>query len=59
MLYDFKCIIIVCNNQLQEAEAHGPVSYMDVLPVRMLSSMLIQTGLFRTHGRTINPVKAM
>ena len=30
MLYDFKCIIIVCNNQLQEAETHGPVSYMDV-----------------------------
>ena len=30
MLYDFKRIIIVCNNQLQEAETHGPVSYMDV-----------------------------
>ena len=30
MLYNFKCIIIVCKNQLQETEAHGPGGYMDV-----------------------------
>ena len=26
----FKCTIIVCKNQFQEAEGHGPVGYMDV-----------------------------